>query len=167
MSRANNKEKYKEYDHNYYIKHKRPKSKIGQAELKIADIEAKLAESEEHNKILEEHKFYADNIIQAYADKCKNYEQQLAEKDAEIETLNKFLRDKADEIEKITCDYKRQLSASNILTQAIKIREHNQDKISFAVEQLEKVKTRIQEDFDYDDLMYWLNKQIKMLKEGK
>lgn len=45
--------------------------------------------------------------------------------------------------------------------------ENNQDKISFAVEKLEKVKTRIQEDFDYDDLMYWLNNQIKELKEGK
>lgn len=46
MNRVNNKEKYKEYDHNYYIKHKRPKSKIGQAELKIADLEAKLAEKD-------------------------------------------------------------------------------------------------------------------------
>lgn len=46
MSRANNKEKYKEYDHNYYIKNKRPKSKIGQAELKIADLEHRLALTE-------------------------------------------------------------------------------------------------------------------------
>lgn len=52
MSRVNNKEKYKEYDHNYYIKHKRPKSKIGQAELKIADLEAKLAEKENEIKTL-------------------------------------------------------------------------------------------------------------------
>ena len=44
--------------------------------------------------------------------------------------------------------------------------QHNpdQDKISFAVEKLEKVKNRIQEDFDYDDLMYWIDKQIKELK---
>lgn len=46
MSRADNKEKYKEYDHQYYIKHKRPKSKIGQAEQQISDLEAKLEESE-------------------------------------------------------------------------------------------------------------------------
>lgn len=46
MSRADNKEKYKEYDHQYYIKHKRPKSKIGQAEQQISDLEAKLAEKE-------------------------------------------------------------------------------------------------------------------------
>lgn len=50
MSRADNKEKYKEYDHQYYIKHKRPKSKIGQAEQQISDLEAKLAESEKQVK---------------------------------------------------------------------------------------------------------------------
>lgn len=46
---------------------------------KVADLEAKLAESEEKINMLEEHKFYADNIIQAYAEKCKQYEKQIAE----------------------------------------------------------------------------------------
>ena len=44
-------------------------------EEKLADLEAKLAESEEQIKMLEEHKFYANNIIQAYADKCKKANQ--------------------------------------------------------------------------------------------
>lgn len=52
-------------------------------------LKQQLAEKDEQINMLEQHKFYADNIIQAYADKWKN---------------------------------------------------HNQDKISFAVEQLEKVK---------------------------
>ena len=71
--------------------------------------------------------------------KISDLEVKLAEKEKEIKTLNKFLSDKADEIEKITCNYKRQLSASNILTQAMKIREHNQDKISFAIYNLSLV----------------------------
>ena len=65
----------------------------------ITDLEAKLEEKDKaienwqtmyesvvqtcHNdkeeiERLQEHKFYADNIIQAYADKCKSYEEQLA-----------------------------------------------------------------------------------------
>lgn len=39
---------------------------------------------EEEIEMLKEHKFYADNIIQAYADKCKNYEKQLAEQPKQI-----------------------------------------------------------------------------------
>lgn len=90
--------------------------------------------------------------------------QQLAEKDKEIKTLNKFLSDKANEIEKITCDYKRQLSASNILTQAMKIRQHNQDKISFCIEKLEKVKKFINEKYQ---CCLELEKQGNLTEHGK
>ena len=45
-------------------------------ELNIQNkLMAELSESEEKINMLEEHKFYADNIIQAYADKCKNADQ--------------------------------------------------------------------------------------------
>ena len=46
MRKEDNREKYKEYDHRYYIKHRRPNSKIGKLETKISDLEAKLAEKE-------------------------------------------------------------------------------------------------------------------------
>ena len=80
MSRVNNKEKYKEYDHNYYIKHKRPKSKIGQAELKIADLEAKLAEMTKKYEL-------ASCPTGGLVDRVRNLEQQLAEKNIRIEEL--------------------------------------------------------------------------------
>ena len=46
MRKEDNREKYKEYDHRYYIKHRRPNSKIGKLETKISDLEAKLVEME-------------------------------------------------------------------------------------------------------------------------
>ena len=108
MSRANNREKYKEYDHNYYIKNKRPKSKIGQAELKIADLEAKLAEKEE----------------------------QLRAKIGNMKT-NDFIK------MCLQCGFMVDAKEKD-----------NQDKISFAIEQLEKVKEfcdnqKYQVDYEY------------------
>lgn len=92
MSRVNNKEKYKEYDHNYYIKHKRPKSKIGQAELKIADLEAKLAEKENEIKTLicdYESRITKTHELMSWLEHEKEeLKQQLEEKDKEIERLN-------------------------------------------------------------------------------
>ena len=101
---------------------------LNQQAYQIADLEAKLAESEEKINMLEEHKFYADNIVNAYADKCK---------------------------------------------------KHNQDKISFAVEQLEKVLDITENILDdaikncslnesyYDTLLDKIDNQIKQLKEMK
>lgn len=124
--------------------------KLAEKDLRIEELESQFAYECECNKQFVE--------CQKENDKLK---QQLAEEEKEIETLNKFLSDKADEIEKITCDYKRQLSASNILTQAMKIREHNQDKISFAVEQL----NRLKEDENLYDMMFeYLNNQGVKIK---
>lgn len=46
MRKEDNREKYKEYDHQYYIKHRRPNSKIGKLETKISDLQSQLAEKE-------------------------------------------------------------------------------------------------------------------------
>lgn len=54
MRKEDNREKYKEYDNRYYIKHRRPNSKIGKLETKISDLEAKLAEKERQLKLAEE-----------------------------------------------------------------------------------------------------------------
>ena len=54
MRKEDNREKYKEYDHRYYIKHRRPNSKIGKLETKISDLEAKLEESEKEHELLKE-----------------------------------------------------------------------------------------------------------------
>ena len=58
---------------------------------RVSELTKKLTEKEEQIKMLEEHKFYADNIIQAYADKCKKHDQD------KIELLKK-VKDMADNI---------------------------------------------------------------------
>ena len=42
---------------------------------KYDKVVEQLAEKDEQINMLEEHKFYADNIIQSYANKCKNHNQ--------------------------------------------------------------------------------------------
>ena len=79
----------------------------------IEELKQQLAEKDEQINMLEEHKFYADNIIQAYADKCKN---------------------------------------------------SNQDKISFCIEQLEKVIKFINEKYQY---LLELEKQGNLTEHGK
>ena len=87
MSRVNNKEKYKEYDHKYYIKNKRPKTKIGQAELKIAELEAKLADTREECSQL-----FSDNV--RASEEIAELKQQLTEKEKEFEWLHqKFAKE--------------------------------------------------------------------------
>ena len=80
MRTQENKEKYKEYDHKYYIKNRRPKTKIGQAELKITDLEAKLAEMTKKYEL-------ASCPTGGLVDRVRNLEQQLEEKDKEIHSL--------------------------------------------------------------------------------
>ena len=52
MRTQENKEKYKEYDHKYYIKYKRPKTKIGQAEAKIDQLKQQLDEKDKEIEML-------------------------------------------------------------------------------------------------------------------
>ena len=109
MSRADNKEKYKEYDHQYYIKHKRPKSKIGQAEQQISDLEAKLAESEkskESYRLQNEHhhlqllQFYSRLGVEAFGadihekalETLMIMKEQLAEKEEKIKDMKFMMR---------------------------------------------------------------------------
>lgn len=97
--------------------------------------------------------------------------QQLAEKEKEISNLNGLVRERDKQIKNLKTNKKRVI-------------EHkNKTKISFAVEQLEKVKDIILNErkitsfnFDIfnkgkDTALFWLNEQIdnqiKQLKEGK
>ena len=123
-----------------------------------------------------------ENWVKADKDKeIKQLKQQLAEKEKEIdEVRSNHANLVADIAYKAVNVYTAESKETGVPTfykihysQLLEIEDMNnlrnyaQDKISFALEQLENVKIRIQEDFDYDDLMYWLNKQIKTLKEGK
>ena len=63
----------------------------------VSYLQQQLAEKEEQIKMLEEHKFYADNIIQAYADKCKNADQdKISFVVEQINTLVSMLTDRAE-----------------------------------------------------------------------
>lgn len=131
----------------------------------IADLEAKLSESEEYNQMLLEEKGGYIDLVSGYSKKCKNYEQQLAEKDKELLEIKQRIAEKA----------------SKEFQEMIDKREnHNQDKISFCIERLEKVKEFFLEehrdeemDTDYIitkdacQIAEYLLDQIKQLKEMK
>lgn len=137
---------------------------------KIADLEAKLSESEE--ELLQKEKKIEDLMLCEFvatildfnklsADNCRLREQ-LAEKEKEIETLKKcgdtehfygLLEDKRKE--------------NKILIKTIE--QANQDKISFAVETLEKVKEEAKHyGYEFSKSMHeYIDNQIKQLKEMK
>lgn len=161
MSRVNNKEKYKNYDHQYYIKHKRPKSKIGQAEQKIAELEAKLAELREQITILdEENSKTFMKSVNAWRENAE-LKQQLAEKEKQLKELPNKIIKRVEELSVFDfeayeeMDFRRyiisEMALDNILKEygANDILVKNQDKI----ELLEKVKEFCETNCDKcDDL---------------
>ena len=142
---------------------------------RIADLEAKLAESEKENKRISSgnlsHSIYVDK-------KIERLEQQLAEKDKQLRT--KIGNMKSNEFIKMCISCGFMVDAKE---------KDNQDKISFAVEKLEKVKDIIYRfDVSYDEInnltialdnytngfhkakfkaTMLIDNQIKQLKEAK
>ena len=94
------------------------------ADIDIADLEAKLAKSEEYNEMLLEEKSGYIDLVSGYSKKCKNYEQQLAEKEKEIAEMHKQLS---------YCE--------SLLLRECKECD-SQAKTDFAIEMLEKVKEK-------------------------
>lgn len=139
---------------------------------KIADLEAKLAEWQSGRMIQRyqrEAEFYSKQA-ETVAKKFNDLEQQLAEKDKEIKDVAEW-------------GYNERRNAENWESDYYKA---NQDKISFAVEQLEKVKEWANERYDgwkdnkstnqsiitgiclaLENVGYKINEQIEQLKEGK
>ena len=144
---------------------------------KIADLEAKLAESEKNVEFYQER--YSDATTSAYgADLiAKNIQSRLEE---EIRELKQQLAEKEKEIARL-----KELNIDIPIKQMQF--HHNQDKISFAVEQLEKVKEFVIRqlfitikgcsDLDEaeakgcnelrEETIKEIDNQIKQLKEGK
>ena len=138
----------------------------------IADLEAKLAESEENNKLLEmqlqdmeRSKLSWENQYFTLYNTLKNYreviEKQLAEKDEEIKQLNNRIL-----ISQLQAPKEQIL---NILGSQCIQYNPDQDKISFALEQLEKVKENILSNITFGiesvGIMNSIDNQIKQLKE--
>lgn len=113
----------------------------------IADLEAKLAENE----------IFYKREINRRDTKLRNIKQQLAEKDNEIMEL----ASKLDLLESEKENLFRTLEEAN---------EETQDKISFAGEQLEKVKELLYPELRFDYSLYLramheIDNQIEQLKE--
>ena len=117
-------------------------------ELKIAYLEAKLEESEKKHLIDEkEWQDYCafkhiEPQIKGCLDREREYEKQLAEKDEEIAYLTKQVKKLNNEAQK----YFEDAYCNDF---------HNQDKISFAVEQLEQLKKLCQEKFNWWENSEW------------
>lgn len=117
------------------------------------------------NKCYDEMFKSSDTIISSFTNKISDLEAKLAEKDKEISNLNGLVRERDKQIK-------------NLKTNKKKVIEHkNKTKISFAVEQLEKVKSYIITDekdiFGANYLMKsgyvldFIDDQIKELKGEK
>ena len=166
-------------------------------EKEFADLEAKLAESEkskESYRLQNEHhhlqllQFYSRLGVEAFGadihekalETLMIMKEQLAEKDKEIEQLKKF-----DDLNKTFFDlfrtaFKEPDKVDDLFNTLKTIQEkQDQDKISFAIDELEKVKETTECILDnalkisslnqsyYDRLIYEIDNQIKELKELK
>ena len=149
---------------------------------KIADLEAKLAESEEKCK-----KAYREGLLQKQFDKdmeIDQLKQQLAEKEKEIEEIKQIISKYTDKLPDnvafdIANDDIRYQIVSNLIDKNTnyrnQIKELRQAKTDFAIEQLEKVRTQFRTQYTWyeethrvcektDNFIIWLDQQIKELK---
>jgi uncharacterized FlaG/YvyC family protein len=107
----------------------------------IADLEAKLAESEEEIRIVREQNGRVIEKLDLIVRSNQGLEQQLAEKEKEAQEIYEMYNQER----KKNWLYNRK----------------NQDKIAFAVEQLEKVKEHISSGLAFDiDVQMWFEEYI-------
>ena len=137
----------------------------------IADLEAKLAESEK--RLVNCVDF---DTWQKTAKENKELKQQLAEKEKEIETLkeeNERNKAEAESQHKSFIDCFKDKMGLTLYYDNIE-KQHNQDKISFVVEQLIETKEFADKQFNLDTcnlalarVLDKIDNQIKQLKEMK
>lgn len=102
-------------------------SSLDDKDKTIADLETKLAESEKEREL--------DNSF--WKQECDSLQKTLAEKDKEIENLTEELDDK-----NFCKDFVDLYTENRLKTQLLN--ENWKDKISFTIQQLEKVKNKIE-----------------------
>ena len=133
-----------------------------QLEQQLAEYEKFKKENNINN--LKELQYNID-MCGAYHKDCEELERQLAEKEKELKRIKKNWELSKGQQRRLYDSLKSR--CKNTLEQI------DQDKISFAVEQLEKAKGKIQHNIvfvscdDYLDVIEEINNQIKQLKEGK
>ena len=131
---------------------------------KISDLEAKLEESEKQRQHLKD---WLDDEILTSVDN-ESYYATINEYEEEVKKLKQQLAEKDKEIEKWKTKWCE--SETNSLRLYEQSQNNNQDKILFAVEQLEKVKefvNNIYGEYSASVTTNFIDNQIKQLKEGK
>lgn len=125
-------------------------------EKQIADLEAKLAEKEEINKLVNEQLEDMERSKLAWENKYFKLEKQLADKNKEIEYFKRQARRFNNEAQK----YYEDAYCNDF---------HNQDKVSFAIKKLEKIKEWLEPKyFDNEQIIYLekiIDNQIEELKK--
>ena len=128
----------------------------------IFDLEAKLAESENQNKRLYTEKESAEKILRMSSNEQtrENFDlkQQLADKEKQLNTYAHeivFLDKKIADI-KNSCDY--------YMNRANDLLIKNQDKIEFAIAELQRVETYFEK---HGSISYYIYHRINELKEMK
>lgn len=174
MSKEDNREKYKEYDHRYYIKHRRPNSKIGKLETKISDLEAKLAGKDQAIESLEELNRSLGQTCNNDRKEIERLRELISDKEKENDTLSaKF--EQANEIIKNpnTLIFQQQELIDNL---QITIKEKNKKQNQKAIDELENTRNIVEEVLDialknsslnqkyYDELLDFIDEQINELK---
>ena len=124
---------------------------------KIANLEAKLAESEKEREL--------DNSF--WKQECDSLQKQLAKKDKEIEKLTEELDDK-----NFCKDFVDLYTENKLKTQML--HENWKDKISFTIAELEKVKSafglinsKLDKVETIKEYIHYIDHQINELKEMK
>lgn len=144
---------------------------------KAVDLEAKLVESEADKKALicdyESRMTKEQELMSWLEHNNEELKQQLAEKEKELLQKERKIEDlMLCEFVATTLDFNK-LSADNCKLRE-QLAEHNQDKISFAVEHINKLKNDLYDNekiniraCDFDEIDNILDNQIKQLKEMK
>lgn len=118
-------------------------------------LETKLAESKEEIKVIDEDRQFKAEMWTKFANKCKELEKQLAEKEKERHEEWKTGKEWKWEWQKVNQ----------------KLEQANQDKISFCIEQLEKVRKFAEDMWGIykaeEDIEEFIKDQIKQLKDMK
>ena len=162
MRTQENKEKYKEYDHKYYIKNRRPKTKIGQLELQIDHLKHQLEEKDKQIDIISrDNNSYKYNIDEQKRI-IDDFAKQLKEKDKEIERLKNLF----------------ELNNEVVINQGkemfdlrVQVLQQKQNQTQLAIQELEKVKDFILENTMLETetaaVLTYIYQQIKELKGDK
>ena len=173
--------------------HKAKQTKqITDLEAKLAEYDSELAENVRENECLKDEIYklkqqlaekekieYTDtiNFVETsepdiVAKELDRLNQQLAEKDKEIEELKLRRENTFNKYSKLVTEYDLLVKENDELEDKLAEKEKDQDKISFAVEQLEELKTAIY-NLSYTELILKtdcyeeIDNQIKSIKEGK